>query len=78
MNMLPSKLKANNRFASKVFGGKLSNAFVLFFIVGTILFLVAILIENIVALNGWSIALYIGSVIVYIPALREYNIHVPE
>lgn len=76
--MLLSKLKANNKLASKFFGGKLSNAFVLFFIVATILFLVAVLIENIVALNGWSIALYIGSFIVYIPALREFNIHVPE
>lgn len=76
--MLISKLKANNRLASKFFGGNLSNAFVLFFIIASFLFIAGFLVENIIALNGWSIALYIGSVIVYIPALREFNIHVPE
>ena len=76
--MLISKLKANNKLASKFFGGKLSNAFVLFCIIGSFLFIAGFLVENIIALNGWSIALYIGSVIVYIPALREFNIHVPE
>lgn len=73
-----SKLKESNKLATNIFGGKLSNSFVVCSILGSLLFIIAVIIENLIALNGWCVTLYICSIVVFTPALREFNLHAPE